>query len=114
MSRISIQSAFSGFVAVVILAGLAGCNQIQEKPYGVETPLEIPGHRTESWAVAPAVNLSGHRGVDSILQADLLFQQLQQVHGMTVVPVDRMVQVFEGLNIDRIETFSQAAMICDL
>jgi hypothetical protein len=97
---------------VLLLTCLSGCDQTH--PYGLESALEIPNHKTEVWAVAPAVNLSGHREVDAILQADLLYQQLQQVKGMTVVPVDRVVQVLEALNTERIDSVAQAKLVCDL
>jgi hypothetical protein len=74
----------------------------------------MPGLQTDVWAVAPAINLSGHSEVDPILQADLLYQQLQSVHGLTVVPVDRVVQVYQGLNIERISSLEQAALVCDI
>jgi hypothetical protein len=82
------------------------------KPYGMEHTLEVPGLQTERWAVAPAVNLSGHREVDPILQADLLFQQLQHVHGMTAVPVDRVVQAYAALGIEKAQSPQQAAQVC--
>ncbi|HTW94569.1 MAG TPA: hypothetical protein VMD30_07240 [Tepidisphaeraceae bacterium] len=97
-------------LALILTA--AGCKD--PPTYGTEVYLEIPGHRRQIWAIAPAINLSGHAEVDPILQADLLYEQLQDVHGMTVVPVDRVVQVFAALRIDRIESFNQAAMVCDL
>ena len=89
-------------LALILTA--AGCKD--PPTYGTEAYLEIPGHRRQIWAIAPAINLSGHAEVDPILQADLLYEQLQDVHGMTVVPVDRVVQVFAALRIDRIESFN--------
>lgn len=93
---------------------LSGCGDPPPKPYGEEHNLEMPGLQTDVWAVAPAINLSGHAEVDPILQADILYQQLQSVHGLTVVPVDRVVQVYQGLNIDRINSLEQAALVCDI
>ena len=83
-------------------------------PYGTEHQLFLPGPRRQVWAIAPAVNLSGQKAVDPILQADLLYQQLQQVHGLTVVPVNRVVEVFAGLGIEKVQSAEQAAVVCDL
>jgi hypothetical protein len=66
------------------------------------------------WAVAPAVNLSGQRQVDPLLQADLLYQQLQQVSGITAIPVNRVVEVYASLRIERVQSPEQAALVCDL
>jgi hypothetical protein len=64
--------------------------------------------------VAPAVNLSGHREVDPILQADLVYQQLQQVRGLTVIPVNRVAEVYVALRIEQIQTEEQAALVCEM
>lgn len=71
-------------IGVLMLVSLVGCRQ-GEKPYGTEVPTSLPGNKKQVWAVAPAVNLSGESVVDPLLQSDLLFQQLQQVRGLTVV-----------------------------
>src|SRR3954454_21113605 len=97
---------------ICALAALAGCSR--PAPYGIEHQLTLPGKRTQVWAVAPAVNLSGMREVDSLLQSDLLFQQLQEVHGLTVVPVNRVVEVYVILKIDQVQSPEQAKLVCDL
>ena len=65
-------------------------------------------------SVAPVVNLSGERAVEPILQADLLYQQLQQVQGLTVVPVDRTAEVLASLRLAKVQSEQQAAIVCDL
>ena len=93
---------------------LSGCSDPTPQ-WGVEHgPLFYPGHRRQVWAIAPAVNLSGQKAVEPILQADLLYEQLQQVEGITVVPVNRTVEVFLGLKIDRVQSEKQAALVCEL
>ena len=103
--------------AVVAAAALAtsqpGCSH-PPPPYGVERPIQLPGYKRQVWAVAPAVNLSGQKAVDPILQADLLYQQLQQVKGLTIVPVNRTAEVMAGLRLEKIQSEQQAAIICDL
>jgi hypothetical protein len=101
--------------AVAILAILleSGCTQ-REPVYGREqTRLLMTQHR-QIWAVAPVINLSGEKGVDPFLQADLVFQQLQQVRGVTAIPVNRVAEVYASLRIDRISSPEQAALVCDL
>jgi hypothetical protein len=106
--------------AVVVLALLAmtGCfNDAYDKPvkpYGVEQELSVHTLQSQVWAIAPAINLSGERDVDPLLQADLLYAQLQQVHGMTVIPVNRVLEVYSGLKIEKVETVQQAHLVCDL
>ena len=102
-------------VAMLILLPLCGCYTDEPpKPYGVERPLVYPGNRVAVWAVAPAINLSGHREVDPILQADLVFQEVQEVRGITGIPVNRVAQVYAGLGIRQVESPQQAAQVCDL
>ncbi len=103
------------WIAMTLLAslGLASC-ETAEPAYSRETPKVLLTKRRQIWAVAPVMNLSGEKGVDPILQADLLFQQLQQVRGLTVIPVNRVVEVYASLRIDHVSSPDQAALVCDL
>jgi hypothetical protein len=95
----------------LLTAFLAGCES--ESKYGTEHQLALPGTKRQVWAVAPAVNLSGQR-VDPLLQADLVYQQLQQVDGITVIPVNRVAEVYAGLRIDRVQSQEQAELVCGM
>src|SRR4051812_40445695 len=91
----------------------AGC-ATKDPAYGRETSRVLPTRHRQIWAVAPVINLSGEKGVDPFLQADLVFQQLQQVRGVTAIPVNRVVEVYATLRIERISSPEQAALVCDL
>ena len=95
-------------------AGSVGCGEPKPPPYGRETALKMPGRRAQVWAVAPAVNLSGQPEVDPLLQADLAYQQLQQIDKLTVVPVNRVAEVYAGLGIEQVQSPEQAAQVCEL
>lgn len=101
----------NGIVWIMLVAALAGCRH--EKPYGSEVQLSLPGRRAQTWAIAPAVNISGQQ-VDPLLQADLVYQQLQQVHGLTVVPVNRVVEVYVSLRLENVQSQEQAELVCQL
>jgi hypothetical protein len=95
------------------LLAVAGCTQ-PDPEYGREQTKALSTKRRQIWAVAPVVNLSGEQGVDPFLQADLVFQQLQQVRGVTAVPVNRVAEVYAKLRIERVSNAEQAALVCDL
>ena len=99
-------------LAFVTLSGVLGCKQ-HEAQYGTEVQLGVPGLRRQTWAVAPTIDLSGEN-VDPLLQSDIVFEQLQQVHGLTVIPVNRVIEVFTSLKIAQIQSEEQAAVVCDL
>ena len=101
------------FVLLGLILLVSGCAE-QTPVYGVERQLGWANRQREVWAVAPAINLSGTEGVDPLLQADLLYAQLQQVRGLTVVPVNRVAEVYVTLQIERIESEEQAALVCEL
>lgn len=102
-------------ILVGLLAMLALLPACQTTPqYGTEDPLYLPAKQRQVWAVAPAINLSGEHEVDPLLQADLLYSQLQQVHGVTVIPVNRVVEVYAGLHLEKVQTPEQASLVCDL
>ena len=104
---------FSGFVLVTSLPGLCGCAP-KDPPYGTEYIRRLPRDGRAVWAVAPAINLSGQREVDPLLQADLVYEQVQQVRGLTVVPVNRVAEVYAALGIEQVQSAEQAALVCDL
>ena len=97
-------------IAPCLLAALfAGC---ASHPYGEEHQLTVDNGSHPIWAIAPAINLSGEHGVDTLLQSDLVFQQLQAVNNLTVIPVDRVVEVYAALKITKVESEEQAAVVC--
>src|SRR5438874_4619373 len=98
---------------IVLFLILSGCES-HPPPYGREAEMSLPGKRRQVWAVAPAVNLSGQNGVDPLLQADIVYGQLQQVHGVTAIPVNRVAQVYASLHLERVQSADQAALVCDL
>ncbi|HET6249568.1 MAG TPA: hypothetical protein VFE47_17905 [Tepidisphaeraceae bacterium] len=107
----------STLIAGSIFALLAGgCDLFDPKPspYGVEKQLFLPGVKRQVWAISPVINLSGQKTVDPVLQADLVYQQMQQVHGLTLLPVNRVVEVMAGLKMEKVQSADQAAVICDL
>ena len=101
--------ALTSAIALLLLAGCAR----QQPVYGVERPTLLPGASRQTWAVAPVIDLSGQR-VDPILQADVLYAQLQQVDGLTVIPVNRVVQVYQALRLPQVQTEEQAALVCEM
>jgi len=88
-----------------------GCAQPPE--WGTELSLTMPGNHGEVWAIAPAINLSGQREVDPLLQSDILYQQLQEVRGLTIVPVNRVVEAYAALKIQKVESPEQASLVCE-
>lgn len=101
------------FLTAAILALLAGCDS-SPVPYGRENTISLSLDRPQVWALAPAIDLSGQPGVDPLIQADYCFKQLQEIKGLTIIPVNRTVSVYASLGIDRVQTVEQAAIVCDL
>ncbi len=99
--------------AIVMALALGGCAE-SDPPYGVEARLEFAGKTRQIWAVAPSINLSGYGSVDPLLQADIVYEQLQQVQGLTIIPVNRVAEVYESLKIEKVESPEQANLVCDL
>ena len=96
--------------ALVFLLG--GCGTWPSKPYGEEDQLFLPGTHRQIWAIAPTLNLSGESSIDPLLQSDLVYQELQKIHGLTVIPVDRVVEVYASLRIEKVQSERQAQDVC--
>ena len=100
--------------AAVTAVAAVGCSMDKKPPlYGRESALMLPGKKRQIWAVAPAINLSGQRDVDPLLQADLAFEQMQQIGGLTMVPVNRVAQVYVAMGIENAQSPEQAAQVCE-
>jgi len=98
--------------AIVLLGMLSGCTK-PPVPWGTERRVMIGDTREQVWAVAPALNLSG-QNIDPVLQADLLYAQLQTIGGVKAIPVNRVVEVFASLRIAKVQSTEQAQLVCDL
>ncbi len=102
-------------ICAIAACGVAistGCTP--KKKYGTEWRYTLPEGRSVVWAIAPAIDLSGQRGIDPLLQADIVYQHLQQVGGVTAVPVNRVAEVYASLGIEKVQSIEQAALVCDL
>jgi hypothetical protein len=98
---------------LALLALVIGCASSGKKTWGEESALVVPPAGPRVIAVAPAIDLSGQEIIDPLLQADIVFQQLGQVRGVTAVPVNRAAEVMASMRIGSIETADDAMMICD-
>jgi hypothetical protein len=114
MTRTSTRAMATSLIIPLSLALnlLAGCSS-STPDYGRETILFAPRYGPRTIAVAPAVNLSGVAAPDPLLQADIVYQQMQAVRGVTVIPVNRVIQVCAGLGIRNIDSYEQAAAVCE-
>jgi hypothetical protein len=111
--KLTVRSTWIAMLMLIAATMAGGCDPAPPS-YGVEHQVFLPGGKRQVWAVAPVINLSGQKGVDPLLQADLVYQQLQQVHGLTVIPVNRVVEVLAGLKLEKVQSADQAALVCDL
>ena len=103
--------ALAGAALAAVL--LCGACAPDTPTYGRETQLYLPGPQREVWAVAPVINLSGQPNIDPLVQADLVYEQLQAVQGLTVIPVNRVAQTFLSLHIDQLQSPEQAALVME-
>ncbi len=105
-------SAFSTCLALFVACWSGGCAADE---YGVENAISLPpAAPAQVWAVAPALNLSGEVGVDPLLQADLLYGNLQAVGGITALPVNRVAEAYLLLGLTGVSSPEDAAAVCDL
>lgn len=109
----TMRSIFLSLPLLIALIASAGCTTPPPE-YGREYTKALSTRHRQVWAVAPVLNLSGEQGVDPFLQADLVFQQLQQVQGVTALPVNKVAEVYASLGIDKVNSPEQAALVCDL
>lgn len=65
------------------------------------------------WAVAPLKNESGVSAVDDLAVSDALTYQIQQVYGLSAVPVNRVLTAMRALDMQTIESPEDAIALAD-
>ncbi len=90
--------------AMVVSVSLVGCAKRIERPTTLTSP--YPGPKV--WAVVPFRNESGTSLVDSAAMADRMAQQVQQVEGVTVLPVNRVFAAMSAMKLREVNTVADA------
>ena len=107
--------AIRGVVVMGWLASFAGCSWMTEEKKVPPPPIEYtersPYRETRTFAVAPAINLSGSRDFDPYTVSDSLFSELQQVSGLNVLPLNKTLMAMRRLGIRTIDQPSEARQI---
>ncbi len=96
-----------------LLPALAGCahhNSVKPLEYTLISPY---GH-VRTWAVAPVINLSGSRAFDPLRVSDELFEELQQVQNLNVLPVDKSLMAMQQLQMPMLTSAKSALQIAEL
>ena len=89
---------------VTTLLGLLGCQTTERPdPLTLESPYAFTGGDV-LWAVAPLVNESGVSVVEPLAVSDALVYQIQQVRGVSAVPMNRTIAAMRALGLSRIES----------
>ncbi|MGB0769090.1 MAG: hypothetical protein ACPGYV_15460, partial [Phycisphaeraceae bacterium] len=82
---------------------LVGC----ERPI-VERPIQSPYAERQVWAVAPLRNESGSRHANGLKLADDLTRAFEQVVGIDALPVNRVLEAMQALQLERIASREDA------
>lgn len=87
---------------------LVGCSNTHK-----QTPLTAPYSGQVTIAVAPVLNYSGTAELDTLKVTDILFSELQQVEGLAVVPVNRVLAQMAQDGTDSIQSPQQAVELAE-
>jgi hypothetical protein len=109
--------AASGIVlCLAVSAAVGGCsNPLTKKPpEPLESVIASPYPGVATIAIAPTINLSGSRDFDPLAVSDALYGELQQVPGLNVIPLNRVLFAMRQLNIRTIDDPAQAQRIAEM
>ena len=97
--------------ALVLLPGLTACTTGP----ALEPPLALhhPAAAEQVWVVLPWNNESGTAQVDTLGMADALAGEVDQVHGLYAVPVNRTLRVMRDLGLDGVRTPEEARLVME-
>jgi hypothetical protein len=105
------------FLTVAAL-GLAGCGSFftgEKKvlPPPLEYSVISPYSQTHTMAIAPAINLSGSRDFDPLVVSDKLYEEMQQVQNLNVLPLNKTLLAMERLGIRSIDDVKTAQRLAE-
>lgn len=87
----------------VAVGFLVGC----QRPT-VGRSIEAPYAARQVWAIAPLRNESGSRSVDGLQMADQLTHAFEQVQGISALPLNRVLEAMNALEMTEIRTREDA------
>ncbi|UCD74722.1 MAG: hypothetical protein JSV91_13155 [Phycisphaerales bacterium] len=100
-----------GFLLVTVSSLLCSCTQNQLLHPAV---LQAPYERPQLWAVAPFANESGVSAVDANRVADLFTEQAQQADRINTVPVNRVLEAMQRLQMPAVQTPGDARTLMNV
>jgi hypothetical protein len=103
-------------VPAIMMAALAvgGCSSLRKPlPPRLESVIHSPYAGVQTLAIAPTINLSGSRDFDPLAVSDAIYAELQQVPGLNVIPLNRVLLAMRQLNIRAIDDPVQAQRIAE-
>jgi hypothetical protein len=107
-SLLTRSSLWSAILALALML-LTGCTA--SEPLFAPRVLQSPYNSMQQdvlWAVAPLKNESGVSIVDELAVADTLAAQIQQVRGISVIPVNRTLAAMQKLGLAQISSPADA------
>lgn len=93
------------FAAVLVL--LPGCASSLKAPQRLISPYDTTGGDA-LWAVVPMRNMTGTTDIDPLDAADALVRAVEEVEGITCLPVNRTIIAMRALGIESVETPANA------
>ncbi len=98
--------------STLVVLGALGASGCFLRPQ-LQKPIRLSSAHdgVQLWAVVPFANESGVSTVNTYRVADLFTQELQQVHGINTVPVNRVVAAMRASNIPSVATPAEAMQL---
>lgn len=91
--------------SILLLALACGCSEKRQETAAV--------YRVQSVAIAPVLNMSGSDAIDTLHITDILFSELQQDEHISVVPVNRVLQVLARNNRRQVDSPQEAISLAE-
>lgn len=107
-------------LALLALVAIPGCvSRVPREQLIPPRVLVAPYHQGRGgqaevlWAVAPLRNESGTTFVDSLAMTDTLTQQIEEIRGVTTLPLNRTVGMMQALGFTSIDSPQQARSLIE-
>lgn len=110
----SMQSMTNRRLLLPMLAAAALMSGCARRGPVINGPLLSPYAEPATWAVAPLANESGVSIADGLTAADIIAQEVQKIHGIDALPVQRVLDGMRAMNIGSIDSPATARSLARL
>jgi hypothetical protein len=104
----------SAVTLLALVLALAGCHRQAQAPPGPEQWFRNPYPEPRNLAVTVFLNQSGSENLDMVAVTDEFYTELQQIDGLQVTPVNRVLAALTDMGLNNVRNPTEAVQLAEI